>query len=76
MQVSEILHHPPLGKSDHSVITFKFHCYFEFTKPDDKFSYANGDYVAMRKYLANSEWKGEYMEMTSEETTLKINGYH
>ena len=25
MQVSDIVHHAPLGKSDHSVITFKFH---------------------------------------------------
>ena len=61
MQVSDILHHSPLGKSDHSVIT---------TKPKDKFACANGDYVAMRNNLANSEWKWEYMEEMSEETTV------
>ena len=31
MQVSEIIHHAPLGKSDHSVITFDLHCYLDFT---------------------------------------------
>ena len=60
MQVSDILHHSPLGKSDHGVITFEFHCYLGYT---------NGDYVAMRNNLANSEWKRDYMEEMSEETT-------
>ena len=26
MQVSDVTHHAPLGKSGHSVITFKFNC--------------------------------------------------
>ena len=71
MQVSDILHHSPLGKSDHCVITFEFHCYLDHTKPKDKFAYANGDYVAVRNNLANSEWKGEYMEEMSEETSVE-----
>ena len=71
MQVSDILHHSPLGKSDHSVSTFEFHCYLDCTKPKDKFAYANGDYVAGRNNLANSEWKREYMEEMSEETTVE-----
>ena len=49
----------------------EFHCYLDYTKPKDKFAYANGDYVAMRNNLANSEWKGEYMEEMSEETTVE-----
>ena len=69
MQVSAILHHSSLGKSDQSVITFEFHCYLDYTKPEDKFAYANG--VAMRNNISNSEWKGEYMEEMSEETTVE-----
>ena len=71
MQVSDILHHSPLGKGDHIVITFEFHCYLDYTKPKDKFAYANGDCVAMRNNLANAEWKGEYVEEMSEETTVE-----
>ena len=37
MQVSNIGHHAPLGKSDHSVITFKFHCYLDHTKEKESF---------------------------------------
>ena len=42
MQVSEIVHHAPLGKSDHSVITFDFHCYLDFTTQKDKYSLNKG----------------------------------
>ena len=52
------------------MITFEFHCYLDYTKPKDKFAYDNGDYVAMTNNFANSEWKGEYMEEMSEETTV------
>ena len=71
MQVSDILHHSPLGERNHSVITFEFHCYLDYTKPEDKFACANGDYVAMRNNLAYSEWKWQYMEEMSEGTTVE-----
>ena len=31
MKVSDIEYHAPLGKSDHCVITFKFHCYLDYS---------------------------------------------
>ena len=71
MQVSDILHHSPLGKNGHSVITFEFHCCLDCTKPKDKFPDANSDYVAMRNNLTNSEWNREYMEEMSEETAVE-----
>ena len=40
MQVSDIQHHSPLGKSDHSVVSFKFHCYLDFTKAKETYAYA------------------------------------
>ena len=54
MQLTDILHHSSLDKSDHSVITFEFHSYVDCTKTKDKFAYDNGDYVAVRNNLANS----------------------
>ena len=29
MQVVEVVHHAPLGKSGHDVITLKFNCYLD-----------------------------------------------
>ena len=37
MQVTEVLHQAPLGKSDHNVITFQFNCYLDYSKPREKF---------------------------------------
>ena len=35
MQVSEITHNPPLGKSDHDVLTFDFHCYVDYGETEE-----------------------------------------
>ena len=61
MQVSEISHHAPLGKSDHSVMTFDFHCYLDFTTQKEKYSFDKGDYEGMRNELVNSNWGSEYI---------------
>ena len=60
MQVSEITHHAPLGKSDHSVVSFEFNCYLDFSKPKECFMYDKGDYKGMRNKLVNSEWLQEF----------------
>ena len=39
MQVSEVAHHAPLGKSCHDVITFKFNWDLDNSKLIDKFVY-------------------------------------
>ena len=54
MQVSDIQYISPLGKSDHSVICFKYNCYLNVTKHrHESFSYNKADYDAMRKYLTD-----------------------
>ena len=60
MQVSDIVHHASLGKSDHSVISFKFHSYLDYTKPKGRYSYEKADFQAMRNYLAETKWE-EYL---------------
>lgn len=63
MQVSDIQYLSPLDKSDHSVITFNYHCYIDFTKPKENYSYAKGDYSAMRNDLESSSWKQNFTVM-------------
>ena len=60
MQVSNISHHAPLGKSDHSVIVFKFHCYLDYTKPKQKYNYNKADYLQMRN--DSIEWSNEFLQ--------------
>ena len=61
MQISELKHHSPIGKSDHSVLTFNFHCYLDYNKPKDRLNYAKGDYDAMRNELVITNWAGEFI---------------
>ena len=60
MQVSDIEHHSPLGKSDHNVITFKFHCYLDCAKPKAKYVYGKADFDAMRRNLVDTNWEEQY----------------
>ena len=61
MQVSDIVHHAPLGKSDHSVISFIFHSYLDYTKPKERYSYEKADFQAMRNHIAETKWYEEYL---------------
>ena len=60
MQISDIQHLSPLGKSDHSVITLTFNCYLDYSKPKERYLYNKGDYDEMKKHLASSHWAQEY----------------
>ena len=65
MQVSDITHRAPIGKSDHDVILFNFHCYLDYSQPRDKFTFAKGDYDAMREVLR--VWKEEFVDIASQQ---------
>ena len=54
-QVSGIQHHSPLGKSDHNIILFDFHCYLDFSKPKETFVYA------MRDDVRRSGWSASFV---------------
>ena len=41
-------------KSDHSVISFKYQCYLDFSKPKVIFNYEKGDFYGMRNNLIAS----------------------
>ena len=68
MQVSDVTHHAPLGKSDHSVITFKFNCYLDYSKPKEQYVYQNADYDAMINNLTETGWEEEYIKSGGDKT--------
>ena len=61
LQVSNIVHHSPLGKSDHSVITFDYHCYLDFSKPKVCYDYRKADFEGMKTELESSNWMETFM---------------
>ena len=62
MQVSDVSHHSPLGKSDHSVITFNYHCYLDCAKPTDRYNYRKANFNGMKQHLENSNWNCNFVE--------------
>ena len=66
LQVSDIVHNSPLGKSDHDVLTFEFQCYVDFNKPKERFLFKKGNYPAMRDNLTKSRWREVYIEQANE----------
>ena len=65
---------PPLGKSDHNLIIFKFHCYLDYTKPKDRYAYGKGYYDAMRNELSDTNWQEEYVTSASNKNIAKLWG--
>ena len=66
MQVSEVVHSPPLGKSDHDVLTFEFQCYLDYSKPKQRYKFQKGNYEAMRENLGDSNWIDDYIKKANE----------
>ena len=60
-QISDIVHHAPLGKSDHSVISFNYHCYLDYSKPKKCYNYRKADFQGMLHQLESSKWKEKYL---------------
>ena len=68
MQVSDLTHKAPLGKSDHQVLSFNFHCYMDYGKPKDRFLFQKGDFNAMRNNLTDAGWKDQFLAIASQNT--------
>ena len=60
-QISEVVYHAPLEKSDHNVICFKFNCYLDYSKPKERYRYGKADFEAMRMHMTESNWKDRYV---------------
>ena len=61
LQVSDVVHHAPLGKSDHSVITFNYHCYLDFSKPKKCYQYNKADFDGMIRNPESTSWEETFM---------------
>ena len=61
-QVSDIVHHAPLGKSDHSVVTLKYECYVDYAKPKEKYMYNKADWKGMNDEQQRDEWMDNFTE--------------
>ena len=72
LQVSNVVHHAPLGKSDHSVITFNYHCYLDYSKPKKCHQYHKADFDGMIKELELSNWKEEFMAGAKEKSPEEL----
>ena len=72
MQVSDVLHQCPLGKSDHDVITFKFNCYLDYSTPKERFLYDKADYDAMRKQLIDDGWREEFIASANNKSVEQL----
>ena len=51
--------HAPIGSSDHAVITFKYHCFFDYVQPSTRYAYDKADYNKIREHLQQgdeNEW--------------------
>ena len=65
-QVSNLKHRAPLGKSDHDVILFDFHCYLNYSSPKERFLWNKGNYDAMRENVTEEGWKDKFITASSQ----------
>ena len=61
MQVSDIVYHAPLGKSNHCVITFKYYCYLDYSQPKEWHVCHKADFNLIRRQLVLSNWTERFM---------------
>ena len=54
------------------MITFKFNCYLDYSKPKVSYSYEKADYESMRRELAISNWEEEYMASGSNKNVEEL----
>ena len=58
MNISDLEYQSPLGKSDHSVLIFKYRCYAELVEKDTvKLLYDKTDYEGLNKEIKELDWK-------------------
>ena len=72
MQVSNLCHLSPLGKSDHDVLVFEYHGYLDYTKPKEQFAYERADYSAMRNDPTNTTWREEFLQSAQSATLPEL----
>ena len=69
--VSDLNSLPPLGKSDHIVISFEFLCYHSIERVNvPKYLYGHGDYESITRELLDTTWEQLFAGLNTESIWL------
>ena len=69
--MSELEYLSPLGKSDHCVLSFAFDCFVDLKAPLYRFRYDQGNFVAMRQNLKQSD---SLKSLASTDNQMQVKG--
>jgi len=61
-QLTNLDYHSPLGKSDHSILSFTYNCYSDCKTPTKRFMYTSGDFTAMRDWFVENNWVTQFVQ--------------
>ena len=64
-QVSDLKYLAPLGKSDHSVLSFNFNCYLKKKLTTKRFLYDKANYETMKRAIDESSWLEGFIQDTN-----------
>ena len=70
--MSSITSHAPLGKSDHCVLSFDFHCELEVKSSADSFLYDKVDYNLVRDHVEESGLLKNFIQNKNGKSTQKL----
>ena len=67
--VSNMMINPPLGPSDHSLLSLDYYCFLEKDSSDDPsgYSYCRGNYDSMREELDSPDWIGSLQDLSAQQ---------
>ncbi|XP_071944696.1 uncharacterized protein [Antedon mediterranea] len=74
-KVSNLLHLPPLGKSDHDCLFWQYVYKLDIPSKETKsfHNYNKGDYISIKRELSNINWSDEFDNQTTDEMYNSIN---
>ena len=71
-QIQNLEYLSPLGKSDHSVLSFTIPCETECKPRSERYNYENADLEAMKRDLATSDWKEDFLNTANNKSTEEL----
>ena len=71
-QVYNLEYLSPLGKSDHSVLTFSMNCDADCKPKSDRYTYEGADFVAMKNNLVSNGWHKDFSQSVDSKTVEEL----
>jgi len=69
LQISDLQYHAPIGSIDHTVITFKYHCFFDYVQPSTRYAYDKADYEKIREHLQEGNGNESLIDIPENKST-------